>query len=444
MQAGPAPDPRYGVARQVRRAVLATTLGALTLLVLVLIGNWASSNSEHRENAYHRRAIALADRLSLAIPTVQLPPGVEFASGEARVSDPIAFEAAAERTFGGARAVAEQLADLHRRFDHARDFERANARIALGLQGLVALREQHARDRRAFAQALATSPTYLEIVALQVRRQHEAALTTLLDARRRAVLWAQVAAALILAGVVFGTGVFVRRSMAAIESILADDARRSAELAQSLADRSAALREKDTLLQEVYHRVKNNLQIVSSLLNMQGREINDPEALRLLRDSANRVQAMALVHEQLYRSDDLGKISCRELVEQLAARLTEAYAPASRNVRVVTHTDDLELGLDRAIPCALILNELVANAFMHAYGPDAAGTIDVTLEGLAQGRAHLVVADDGRGLACDFSPETASTLGVRIVATLARQLSGELECSSDSGTRCEVVFDREA
>ena len=193
----------------------------------------------------------------------------------------------------------------------------------------------------------------------------------------------------------------------------------------------------------MYHRVKNNLQVVSSLLNMQGRHINDPQAVRLLKDSASRVQAMALVHEQLYRSKDLGKISCRTFLEELAARVTEAYAPAARNVRLITHADDLELRLDRAVPCALILNELIANAFTHAFEHDAGGTIHATVEGLPDGRAHLVVADDGRGLPASFSIAAMPTLGMCIVVTLARQLNGDLTCSSDSGTRCGVVFDRE-
>ena len=202
----------------------------------------------------------------------------------------------------------------------------------------------------------------------------------------------------------------------------------------------AALREKEVLLKEVYHRVKNNLQVVSSLLNMQGREVRDVRSLRLFEESASRVRSMALVHEQLYRSRDLSKIVVRDFLSEFVAQISDAYAPLSRNVPIEVHADDLELGLENAVPCALILNELVANAYRHAFDENSKGLIRLELGRISHGLARLAVRDNGRGFPPDFAPERVPSLGMRIVTTLARQLGGEMRFYNDGGACVEVTF----
>jgi PAS domain S-box-containing protein len=208
----------------------------------------------------------------------------------------------------------------------------------------------------------------------------------------------------------------------------------------------AALAEKEVLLKEIYHRVKNNLQVVSSLLNMQGRGVSDAGMKELLAESANRVKSMALVHEQLYRSGDLSNISLAEYLRQLAEHLSYAHRLLSARVPVRLEVADLRFGIETAVPLGLIVNELVSNAYKHGYGADTVrGEIVLRIEGLDDGQVRLEVTDDGRGLPEGFEPKAVSSLGMQLVVTLAAQLAGELRHRSEAGrTSFEVVFRPEA
>jgi PAS domain S-box-containing protein len=208
----------------------------------------------------------------------------------------------------------------------------------------------------------------------------------------------------------------------------------------------AGLAEKEVLLKEVYHRVKNNLQVVSSLLNMQGRVVTDPAARDLFAESANRVKSMALVHELLYRAPDLSSISLAQYLDQLAGHLALAHRPLSARVLLAVEGADLKVGIEAAVPLGLIANELITNAYKHAYPPDTPdGRVLLSLELQAGGRMRLGVTDDGRGLPAKFSIENATTLGMQLVLALTRQLGGELRCESRGGrTRFEVSFRPEA
>jgi two-component sensor histidine kinase len=203
-----------------------------------------------------------------------------------------------------------------------------------------------------------------------------------------------------------------------------------------------ALAEKEVLLKEIYHRVKNNLQVVSSLLNMQRRQVSDAGVKELLAESANRVKSMALVHEQLYRSHDLSNISFGEYLGQLAEHLASAHRPLSARVPLRLEAGEFRLGLETAVPLGLIVNELVSNAYKHGYGADAArGEIVLRAESLPDGRLRLSVTDDGRGLPEGFDPAAADSLGMQLVGTLAQQLGGELRCGSQAGRTCfQVLF----
>jgi PAS domain S-box-containing protein len=146
----------------------------------------------------------------------------------------------------------------------------------------------------------------------------------------------------------------------------------------------ASLQEKEVLLQEIHHRVKNNLQMVSSLLNLQARAVDDPHLRALLHDSRQRLQAMALIHEALYQAHDLALVPFGTYVRQLTAQLFRAYGGEARRIRLIVHADPLDLEIDKATPCGLILHELLANAFTHAFPDGRPGTIDVALRRAAR------------------------------------------------------------
>ena len=214
----------------------------------------------------------------------------------------------------------------------------------------------------------------------------------------------------------------------------------SARLEDLYAVLHASLKEKEVLLKEVHHRVKNNLQIVSSLLNMQVQRLEDVEVRRLLEDSRNRVQSMALIHEWLCQSNDLAEIDLARYIESLTSSLAHSFGVDPARVRLKTHVTDISLGLDVAVPCALLVNELVSNALEHAFPQGRGGEIHVGLQG--DGRDHLIltVADDGVGLPSAIDLSAPRTMGLELVTTLAEQLDGTIELTRDGGTRFRIRF----
>jgi two-component sensor histidine kinase/PAS domain-containing protein len=205
----------------------------------------------------------------------------------------------------------------------------------------------------------------------------------------------------------------------------------------------AALAEKEVLLKEIYHRVKNNLQVVSSLLNLQSRRVTDATARQLLGDSAGRVKSMALVHEQLYRTENLSSIGLPEYLRQLADNLVNVNRPLSTRVLLKVEVDELLVGVESAIPLGLVVNELVTNAYRHGYAADApAGEIVLRLTRLPEGRFCLEVQDDGLGLPADFEPGKGGALGMQLVLTLSRQLGAELTWNANREGTCFTLHFR--
>ena len=203
----------------------------------------------------------------------------------------------------------------------------------------------------------------------------------------------------------------------------------------------ASLQEKTVLLKEVHHRVKNNLQIIASLLNLQAARLKSPDVLAVLRDTQGRVYSMALLHESLYQSDNLARINSPAYFATLADQLWRAFQPAAGNIQVRTRIDNAGLGLEQAVPCGLIANELVTNALKHAFPTGRPGQILVELQ--PQGSAHLrlSVIDTGIGLPEGLPPSGSGTLGLRLVANLARQLRGEFSQQDNRpGAAFHVVF----
>ncbi|PWC57033.1 histidine kinase [Azospirillum sp. TSH7] len=202
---------------------------------------------------------------------------------------------------------------------------------------------------------------------------------------------------------------------------------------------TATLEEKDALLKEIHHRVKNNLQLVTSLLNLQARRIEDKAVAALFADSRDRVRSMALVHESLYRLGNFARVPMREHLDSVCAHLLRAYSRQAGAVRLETELDDLKLDLDRAVPCGLIVNELVSNALKHAYPGGQGGVLRVVLT--TDGRdCRLSVRDDGVGLPEGCDPDRMDSVGFQLVSDLSSQLHGTLKYSFNTGAEFIVTF----
>lgn len=199
-----------------------------------------------------------------------------------------------------------------------------------------------------------------------------------------------------------------------------------------------SLEEKETLLKEIHHRVKNNLQIISSLLRMQSRRPLDEATLILFQESQNRVQSMALIHEQLYQSPDLSQIDFGEYIRSLTDNLFRCYGVS--RVALNIKTNGLKLTLDTAIPCGLIINELVSNSLKYAFPQGRKGDINIFLQSTADNTVTLTVSDSGIGIPETLDWQNSNSLGLRIVRNLTKQLKGNISLDCSNGTTFHIVF----
>lgn len=202
-----------------------------------------------------------------------------------------------------------------------------------------------------------------------------------------------------------------------------------------------ALQEKTVLLNEVHHRVKNNLQVVSSLLNLQASHAADPGLRSILAESQNRVRAMALTHQLLYERKDFSRIDLGEYLERLAQLLISSYREDSTHItlRRIMPATPLFLDLDRAIPCGLVINELVTNAFKHAFPGGRSGEVRIELLA-AENEIELAVTDDGVGMPEHFDLADVKSLGLQLAPLLAEQLGGRFTVESALGSRFSLRF----
>lgn len=201
-----------------------------------------------------------------------------------------------------------------------------------------------------------------------------------------------------------------------------------------------SLKEKELLIKEIHHRVKNNLQIVSSLLKLQSGYVKDEEALNMLLESQNRIQSMALVHQKLYQSKDLSRINFNEYLNQLLSHIKHAYKIDVDSFSINVNTENTQVDVDTAIPCGLIVNELVTNSFKHAFPNFRKGSIKIDLRTNKVGYYLLSVSDDGIGFPEKIDFRNTSTLGLQLVITLVEQLSGQIELKNKTGTTFEIKF----
>jgi PAS domain S-box-containing protein len=200
-----------------------------------------------------------------------------------------------------------------------------------------------------------------------------------------------------------------------------------------------SLKEKEILLKEIHHRVKNNLQVISSLLKMQSAYIKDPLALEYFKISSQRVKSMALIHEQLYRSVDLSKIDFENYIKKLSTHLYQTYGVSSSKVRFIVKVNDIMLEIDTAIPCGLLVNELISNSLKHGFPENKTGKIEVEMERTAN-KYVLKVSDTGNGFPENIDFQNTETLGMQLVNTLVEQIEGTIELKNDSGTEFTITF----
>lgn len=201
-----------------------------------------------------------------------------------------------------------------------------------------------------------------------------------------------------------------------------------------------SLQEKEVLLAEIHHRVKNNLQIMSSLFHMQIRFNDNPAILGLLKDSQSRIRAMAMIHEQLYNAQDFALVNLGDYIKTLANYLVHLYGVKQGLIRVQYQLDSILLPMDSAIPCGLILNELIVNALKHAFKDHDSGEIQIHLTAMPNQEVCLMIQDNGVGWVEKPSTGKPKSLGMHVVRSLIQQIRGTLTITNCGGTQVKIGF----
>lgn len=193
------------------------------------------------------------------------------------------------------------------------------------------------------------------------------------------------------------------------------------------------------MLKEIHHRVKNNLQIISSILNLQSSFVSDENTIEILQESRNRIRSMAIIHENLYRTEDFSSINFADYLVNLVTNLIASYR-IQQVIDLDSDVEEIDLVLDQAIPCGLLVNELITNSLKYAWIEKQEGIIKLRLH-QSGSCVTLIVSDNGLGLPNDFEEMSCDTLGLQLVVTLVEQLDGELTVNVESGTEYLIKFD---
>ena len=201
----------------------------------------------------------------------------------------------------------------------------------------------------------------------------------------------------------------------------------------------ASLKEKEILLKEIHHRVKNNLQIIASLISLQSRYVTDENVLNVLKESQNRVKAMALVHERLYRSENLSEVALSDYLRFLIDNLFRFYGANPQKVRMTLDAGTVKVDINKAIPIGLIINELVSNSFKHAFSEGRTGDLNISIRE-DESTIVMTVHDNGPGIPADFDWQNAKSLGLRLVISLVEQLDGTIELERAGGTMFKITM----
>jgi two-component sensor histidine kinase len=201
-------------------------------------------------------------------------------------------------------------------------------------------------------------------------------------------------------------------------------------------DRS--LTEKEILLKEIHHRVKNNLQVVSSLMSLQARSLKGEEAMEALAKGKDRVRSMALIHQNLYQGENLAGVDTKKYIDRLCHSLLNTYHVGTGNIKLTTNVESVVLDIDTVIPLGLILNELITNAIKYAFKPDDLGEITISLTRHDQS-LEMVVADNGIGMPSP-NPNEQQSMGFRLVKAFVQKLKGSYQITNDQGTKIALQF----
>jgi len=214
----------------------------------------------------------------------------------------------------------------------------------------------------------------------------------------------------------------------------------SREKAEALLRKS--LQEKELLLKEIHHRVKNNLLVVASLLDWQANYIEDEKIIKMFENSQDRIHSMALIHEHLYKCDDLKRLNIAEYIKDLVDKIFYSYDVGGKGIEFSINVEDIILNIETARPCGLMINELIGNALEHAFPKknQNQGVISLDFKKATEDKMMLSVTDNGIGLSKDFDLEKSESLGLQLVHTLIEQLDGELELDTTKGTTFKVTF----
>jgi len=204
-------------------------------------------------------------------------------------------------------------------------------------------------------------------------------------------------------------------------------------------DLKQSLQDKEILLKEIHHRVKNNLAIMSGLFELQLDSTENEQTIKALRNSQSRLKSMALVHDKLYRTSSLTDIEMSQYVEELVRSLHNTFVGPKQDISLNFKIEDINLDIDQAIPCGLLINEIVVNAFKHGFENKDKGSIEIAMK-KQNGDARLVIADDGHGIPEDFDISKSSSLGMMLIETFKNQLDASLHISNSRGTRFTFSF----
>ena len=204
----------------------------------------------------------------------------------------------------------------------------------------------------------------------------------------------------------------------------------------------SSLAEKVVLLNEIHHRVKNNMQIISSLLSMQVDNIDNKEYIDIFNANINRIKTMSQIHEILYQSKDFTKIDFSDYINKISENIISLYIEKSERISLKTDIGDIYLKLDTAIPCGLIINELLTNSYKHAFPGKRKGAIKVSMKKLDDETIELRVSDNGKGIPRSIDTKNSGTMGLRIINLLVQQLEGKFRCTGTrtKGTEFRITF----
>ena len=203
----------------------------------------------------------------------------------------------------------------------------------------------------------------------------------------------------------------------------------------------SSLKEKDTLLREIYHRTKNNMQVICSLLNLQSNNSKDERLLNSFREIKNRIKSMSLVHEKLYQSKDMSRINLKSYVEDLTRSLFSSYLIDTNKILLKITAEDIPLSIDTAVPCGLAINEIISNSLKYAFPDGRGGEIMIDLHSTDNGEIELRIADNGIGMPNDFDLKKTDSLGLQIIHLLIEdQINGKMYISRENGVEYKIIF----